>query len=325
MAPLEASGPGIAYRGSALLPLDAQGRVTVPTFLRVVAEKASESRALVLRRHPTKACIEGLRSMRVEADEVERLRHQDEEGHFARTRQLFATTESVPWDREGRIVLPALLRGVARIEDRILFVGCETTFEMWNPAVAMSEGDEELRALADSHLGGDRAGPAVPASGWTGRFTAAERTMFVKALIPDALAALDQIIAGYEHNLHNRPPEPLEREALQSLRRLHAELGILLDVLDSPLAADAVLKRIRKLATGLWTFAVDGSQLLVAGTPALLLSVPASYGLIKLLELIFGAFGPDGDAAVAAAVAGGFLTLGKRPPKFALMSRAAAQ
>ena len=46
---------------------------------------------------------------------------------------LFADCEHLSFDSEGRITLSENLLNHARIQDRVAFVGCGSTFQMWEP------------------------------------------------------------------------------------------------------------------------------------------------------------------------------------------------
>ena len=47
---------------------------------------------------------------------------------------IFASAHQLPWDSEGRVLLPQELIDHAGITDRIAFVGRGETFQMWEPA-----------------------------------------------------------------------------------------------------------------------------------------------------------------------------------------------
>lgn len=129
------------YFGSALADLDPKGLVTIPAFLRAAGDPGE--RAMALFAHPRFPCLVGLHENRLEA-----AASMPE----AAIRHGFAMADSVPLDRKGRILLPARLRALAKLDDRVLFVGCGPTFETWNPAVAIEQGGEALRALAAAQL-----------------------------------------------------------------------------------------------------------------------------------------------------------------------------
>ena len=45
----------------------------------------------------------------------------------------FGEAEQLPFDKEGRIILPKKLINHAQIDNNVLFVGLGPTFKMWNP------------------------------------------------------------------------------------------------------------------------------------------------------------------------------------------------
>jgi MraZ protein len=61
---------------------------------------------------------------------------------------MFGMTEDVPYDPSGRIVLPPMMRRKGRIEDLALFVGIGGVVEIWNPHIALVEGDRDLKEIA---------------------------------------------------------------------------------------------------------------------------------------------------------------------------------
>ena len=46
----------------------------------------------------------------------------------------FGEAEQLPFDKEGRIILPKKLINHAQIENNVLFVGLGPTFKIWNPS-----------------------------------------------------------------------------------------------------------------------------------------------------------------------------------------------
>jgi MraZ protein len=62
---------------------------------------------------------------------------------------LFMEAVEVPFDGEGRIVLPEALRAYARIEDQAMFLGRGPYFHIWEPTSGQAYRDrlfEQLRA-----------------------------------------------------------------------------------------------------------------------------------------------------------------------------------
>jgi MraZ protein len=144
------------FQGNALNAVDAKGRLSVPAFVRSVVERRSDAKAIVIGAHEIAPCLNayGRGYARSLYQDMERRRLADEdkggtlEDHYARAHRLFGMTEDVPYDTSGRIVLPPMMRRKGRIEDLALFVGIGGTVEIWNPRLAMEQGDKDLREIA---------------------------------------------------------------------------------------------------------------------------------------------------------------------------------
>ena len=148
------------FQGSALNAVDAKGRLSVPAFVRSVIERRSEARAIVIGAHEVSPCLTayGRNYARNLYQEMERRRLAEEakggaiEEHYSRARRLFGMTEDVPYDSSGRIILPTMMRRKGKIEDLALFVGVGGVVEIWNPRVALAEGDRDLKEIAAYRL-----------------------------------------------------------------------------------------------------------------------------------------------------------------------------
>ena len=144
------------FQGSALNAVDAKGRLSVPAFVRNVIERRSDERAIVIGAHEVSPCLTayGRSYARNLWSDMERRRLADEgrgtglEDHYARARRMFGMTEDVPYDTSGRIILPPMMRRKGRIEELALFVGVGGIVEIWNPRIALAEGDRDLREIA---------------------------------------------------------------------------------------------------------------------------------------------------------------------------------
>ena len=146
------------FSGSALVAVDAKGRLSVPAGIRQKVERRSDTRAIVLTRHPIEPCLTGFDTnyLRLLYLDNERRRLAEEERdplvHYSRERRSFGSAEEVPYDTSGRILLTAKLRRRGRLEDLALFVGVGATFELWNPQLALKSGDPEIREFAAEAL-----------------------------------------------------------------------------------------------------------------------------------------------------------------------------
>jgi MraZ protein len=150
------------FSGNALGALDEEGRVRLPSFiLREMARHGDGGRVL-LGVHEKDPCITGYGSAlqpRLEA-ELERRRLRDEalgrpaQEHHARARRTFGLVEEARFDDGGQLTLPPLARRRGGLGRDILFIGAGSHFEIWDPALAIAEGDDELRFVAQYRLGG---------------------------------------------------------------------------------------------------------------------------------------------------------------------------
>ena len=143
------------FNGSALNAVDAKGRLSVPAFIRGVIERRTDAKAVVLGAHECDPCLtaydRGYGRILHAENERRRLLEEgqgDPAQHFARARRTFGITEDVPYDTSGRIILPPMMRRKGRIEDLALFVGVGGVVEIWNPRIALEEGDRDLKEIA---------------------------------------------------------------------------------------------------------------------------------------------------------------------------------
>ncbi len=124
--------------------LDKKGRVSVPASFRTALEKKPVSGLVALRSYATKA-IEVFGG-----DIMERMVSQvDQMPMFSSQRSdytsaIFADCEHLAFDSEGRITLPESLVKHANIHGQVAFVGCGSTFQMWEPA-AFAHHKEQAR------------------------------------------------------------------------------------------------------------------------------------------------------------------------------------
>lgn len=148
------------FNGSALNAVDGKGRLSIPAFIRGVVERRSDAKAIIIGAHEVDPCLTAYdrgfaRNLHIE-NERRRLLEEAQTGgdssHYRRARRTFGLTEDVPYDPSGRIILPPMMRRKGQIEDLALFVGVGGTFEIWNPWLALEQGDEDLRELAAYRL-----------------------------------------------------------------------------------------------------------------------------------------------------------------------------
>jgi MraZ protein len=117
--------------------LDAKGRVSIPAGFRAILKGAGGSTSLILRPSHQHPCIEAWPPEMFEAlsAPLQRLDvFSEEQDDFNAV--LFADAFPVEADKEGRIVVPELLKTHAALIDCVTFLGLGRTFQIWEPAAA---------------------------------------------------------------------------------------------------------------------------------------------------------------------------------------------
>lgn len=131
-------------------------------------------------------------------------------------------------------------------------------------ANALSAGVPELGAPELAQVR-----PRISASSWTGRRTATEQAAYVRQLVPDAVAAIDSLIAEQAAmRRHNNPPEALEDEQMVALRGLRDALTDLLDGVERGRPIEGALGHLRVCIGATFGFAKDTGRLILANAPA---------------------------------------------------------
>ncbi len=148
--------------------VDKKGRVSVPAEFRRVLENQSFQGVIVFKslQHPAlEACSAD--HMQQLSDSLDTLNVSAEEYELIET-TIFGGSFQLPFDGEGRIVLPQQLCEFAGITEEAAFVGRRRTFQIWQPArFAEHEGTSREKARGrDISLSKiiARAGAARPAS-----------------------------------------------------------------------------------------------------------------------------------------------------------------
>lgn len=127
--------------------VDKKGRVSVPASFRA-ALSAAPYQGVVAYPSFTAPAIEGCGM-----DVMERLAESAEQfAAFSPEQEqinalIFAESRQLPWDPEGRIMLPEEFMGHAGIADACAFVGKGKTFQIWQPE-AFRASLEEMRERA---------------------------------------------------------------------------------------------------------------------------------------------------------------------------------
>ncbi len=128
--------------------IDRKGRVSVPKLFRDYYDARGGFAGVYVYPSPKLAAIEGCHEERMKqiADSVDDLDlFSEEQNDFATV--VLGSASALPFDPEGRIVLPADLVTHAGLDGEATFVGRGTTFQIWNPEAYRLLHDEAAERL----------------------------------------------------------------------------------------------------------------------------------------------------------------------------------
>lgn len=136
--------------------VDRKGRVSVPASFRAALAGQSFAGIIAFRSFKT-AAIEGSGIDRIEemSARLDALEQFSED--YESLASIFADAQQLPFDGEGRVVLPEELVAHAEITDSAAFVGLGRTFQIWEPE-AHKRHQSEMRERAK------RQGTTLPAA-----------------------------------------------------------------------------------------------------------------------------------------------------------------
>jgi MraZ protein len=130
--------------------VDRKGRVSVPAQFRQ-ALAGQSFQGIVAFRSYRAAAIEacGIDFMERLNDGMSSSMDLFSDAHDDLAATIFADSQQLPFDGDGRIILPALFGGHAGISERAAFVGMGPIFQIWEPE-ALEAHKEAARARARS-------------------------------------------------------------------------------------------------------------------------------------------------------------------------------
>ena len=113
--------------------VDRKGRVSVPATFRAAVADQSFPGIVVFPSFKYEALDgSGIKRMEEMSERLNTLEEFSEEHENLGV--LFAASQALPFDSEGRIVLPENLAAYAHITDSAAFVGLGKSFQIWEPA-----------------------------------------------------------------------------------------------------------------------------------------------------------------------------------------------
>ena len=132
--------------------VDKKGRVSVPAQFR--AELAGENfQGVVLFRSNVHPALEGfawsyMQEISARLDNFDLFSEDQDDLATA----LFGEAVQVPFDGDGRIVLPVELMEFSGIVERASFVGLGKKFQMWDPSLLEKRREEARRSVREKGL-----------------------------------------------------------------------------------------------------------------------------------------------------------------------------
>ena len=132
------------FFGETTINLDAKGRLAIPIRYRDALEEQCHNRMVL-----TYSAFES-GSLWLQSEETwERMRKDVmalpsvEASHRSLQRRLVGAASVVELDGNGRILLPQSLRQVTGLEKRVVMLGMDSRFEIWNENTLSARRDEE--------------------------------------------------------------------------------------------------------------------------------------------------------------------------------------
>jgi len=140
------------FLSTAVNKIDKKGRVSVPSNFRNVISPLSYN-GVILFPSPHHACLEGFG-----IDYIEEINNRletfdlfsDEQDDLATA--IFGQSVQLPFDGEGRIILPEELRGHANLEGEAAFVGLGRKFQIWEPGAFEKRKAQSRNSIASKSL-----------------------------------------------------------------------------------------------------------------------------------------------------------------------------
>ena len=121
------------FLSTILNKMDAKCRVSVPSTFRNSLQKQTFKGVIAFpsyQNNSIDAC--GIDRMENISDSLDRNNEYSKE-EFDLISLYFGEAEQLPFDKEGRIIIPRNLIKHAAIVSEVLFVGLGPTFQIWNP------------------------------------------------------------------------------------------------------------------------------------------------------------------------------------------------
>ena len=132
--------------------IDSKSRVSVPSAFRSTLCKQSFEGIIAFPSYSSK-CIDscGIDRMEAIANSLDQENNYSKE-EFDLISLYFGEAEKLPFDKEGRVILPKHLIHHSEIEDHVLFVGLGPTFQIWEPKNYSKEKQKTIQKAQEQNL-----------------------------------------------------------------------------------------------------------------------------------------------------------------------------
>ncbi len=140
------------FLSTAVNKIDKKGRVSVPSNFRAVISVLSFNGIILFPSHHY-ACLEGFGidyiqeiSQRLDTFDL----FSNEQDDLATT--IFGESVQLPFDGDGRIILPQDLRDHAQLEGEAVFVGLGQKFQIWQPDAFQQRKKDSRQSVTSKSL-----------------------------------------------------------------------------------------------------------------------------------------------------------------------------
>ena len=132
--------------------IDKKGRVSVPASFR--AELADQSfQGVVLFRSNVHPCLEGfshsyMQEVGARLDDFDLFSAEQDDLATA----IFGDAVQLPWDGDGRVMLPDELLGFSKLDEKATFVGMGRKFQIWSPDIFETRRESARQSVKEKNM-----------------------------------------------------------------------------------------------------------------------------------------------------------------------------
>ncbi|MBX2855503.1 MAG: hypothetical protein KTR21_10965 [Rhodobacteraceae bacterium] len=139
------------FLSTSIHKIDKKGRVSVPALFRAALEQESFRGVALAPPLGELACVEGSGLSRIEriAASLDKMNPLEEQ-HAALATAIMARVRPIPFDGEGRIILPEEFVALAELDGQALFAGLGANFQIWSPTNFEAHQTEALKVARAS-------------------------------------------------------------------------------------------------------------------------------------------------------------------------------